>query len=368
MPVGLYAQGPGGTALAVAIEAARAGADPDRHRLLSRRDADHSGPPPSCSAQALSGLGFDAGLDREIGLGGRAPRSRPRSATPPRSRRRSRRTWRCAPRSRRCPIGARRRRRAPPARGRRRATASTRCSTSCCACAPRAATPPPASPVGRILATQAIQPRAARAPLDRGRRRDAPPAARRVRPRARRRSTRSRAPSPSATPASTDRRAVARGGARGGRHASPTSEEELCLVALFGERALPLLAAPARPRRPTSATRTRSTTTRRERVRRLCGLLEESDAGELTVEEATCASRCAAASRPTSARCSSPPPLAAASAPAAAPAAPPSDSSVSRREPDGRQLLPLVVAELADRSSRRATASRSGRRSASSRP
>ena len=42
VPVGLYAQGPGGTALAVAIEAARAGADPDRDRVVSRRDAHHA--------------------------------------------------------------------------------------------------------------------------------------------------------------------------------------------------------------------------------------------------------------------------------------------------------------------------------------
>ncbi len=64
VPVGLYAQGPGGTALAVAIEAARAGADPIATAsypvaMLTTR------PAAELLGQALSGLGFDAGLDRE---------------------------------------------------------------------------------------------------------------------------------------------------------------------------------------------------------------------------------------------------------------------------------------------------------------
>ncbi len=64
VPVGLYAQGPGGTALAVAIEAARAGADPIATAsypvaMLTTR------PAAELLGQALSGLGFDAGLDRD---------------------------------------------------------------------------------------------------------------------------------------------------------------------------------------------------------------------------------------------------------------------------------------------------------------
>ena len=64
MPVGLYAQGPGGTALAVAIEAARAGADPIATAsypvaMLTTR------PAAELLGQALSGLGFDAGIDRD---------------------------------------------------------------------------------------------------------------------------------------------------------------------------------------------------------------------------------------------------------------------------------------------------------------
>ena len=66
LPVGLYAQGPGGTALAVAIEAARAGADPIATAsypvaMLTQR------PAAELLTQALRGLGLDAGLDRELG-------------------------------------------------------------------------------------------------------------------------------------------------------------------------------------------------------------------------------------------------------------------------------------------------------------
>src|SRR4029077_3942760 len=62
--VGLYAQGPGGNALAGAVEGARAGADPIATAsypvaMLTTR------PAAELLGQALTGLGFDAGLDRE---------------------------------------------------------------------------------------------------------------------------------------------------------------------------------------------------------------------------------------------------------------------------------------------------------------
>src|SRR4029077_1708959 len=62
------------------------------------------------------------------------------------------------------------------------------------------------------------------------------------------------------------------------------SEEDLCLVALFGERALPLLQR-LRGREETLDDEDPLDDDEARRVRRLVRLLEESDAGELTVEE-----------------------------------------------------------------------------------
>ena len=65
VPVGLYAQGPGGTALAVAIEAARAGADPIATASYPVADADAPRPPPSCSARRSRASASTPGVDRE---------------------------------------------------------------------------------------------------------------------------------------------------------------------------------------------------------------------------------------------------------------------------------------------------------------
>ena len=62
------------------------------------------------------------------------------------------------------------------------------------------------------------------------------------------------------------------------------SEEDLCLVALFGERALPLLQR-LRGREADIGDEDSLDDDEARRVRRLVRLLEESDAGELTVEE-----------------------------------------------------------------------------------
>ncbi|MDX6571813.1 MAG: acetyl-CoA carboxylase biotin carboxyl carrier protein, partial [Gaiellales bacterium] len=62
------------------------------------------------------------------------------------------------------------------------------------------------------------------------------------------------------------------------------SEEDLCLVALFGERALPLLQR-LRGREDALDDEDPLDDDEARRVRRLVRLLEESDAGELTVEE-----------------------------------------------------------------------------------
>ena len=136
VPVGLFAQGAGGTALAVAIEAARAGADPIATAsypvaMLTQR------PAAELLTQALTGLGLEAGLDREIGwevalrieaeigdAAAVAPPISPQVALPRRSRP-------CRPASSpRSSDGSPRW--VPP-------TGSTRCSTRCAACATSAA-------------------------------------------------------------------------------------------------------------------------------------------------------------------------------------------------------------------------------------
>jgi oxaloacetate decarboxylase (Na+ extruding) subunit alpha len=64
VPVGLYCQGPGGTALAVALEAARSGADPVATASYPVAVAAHR-PAGELLGQSLEGLGLDSGIDRE---------------------------------------------------------------------------------------------------------------------------------------------------------------------------------------------------------------------------------------------------------------------------------------------------------------
>ena len=142
--------------------------------------------------------------------------------------------------------------------------------------------PPPASPVGRILAGQAIRHVLharrwtevdgdmrslllgewghAPAPVD--------PVAL---------AAAERAPASTATEPSLEE-------AREEAGSLAASEEDLCLVALFGERALPLLQR-LRGREANIADEDSLDDDEARRVRRLVRLLEESDAGELTVEE-----------------------------------------------------------------------------------
>jgi oxaloacetate decarboxylase alpha subunit len=65
VPVGLYAQGPGGTALAVAVEAARAGADPIATATFPVAVSAHRAPG-ELLAQALSGMELEAGVDQAV--------------------------------------------------------------------------------------------------------------------------------------------------------------------------------------------------------------------------------------------------------------------------------------------------------------
>ena len=62
VPVGLYCQGPGGTALAVSLEAARAGADPVATAAYPVAIGAYRASAELFS-QALAGVGGDPGLD-----------------------------------------------------------------------------------------------------------------------------------------------------------------------------------------------------------------------------------------------------------------------------------------------------------------
>jgi oxaloacetate decarboxylase (Na+ extruding) subunit alpha len=279
VPVGLYAQGPGGTALAVAIEAARAGADPIATAsypvaMLTTR------PAAELLGQALSGLGFDAGLDREraweaareieAALGDAA------TSAPPVSPRVALRAALAT-----VPIGVV----AGIERSLRAAGAEDRLDEvldELLRVRAESGYPPPASPVGRILAGQAIRHvlHARRwAEVDGDMRSlllgewgHAPAPVDPVALAAAERAPASTASEPSLEEAREEAGSLA------------ASEEDLCLVALFGERALPLLQR-LRGREADIGDEDALDDEEARRVRRLVRLLEESDAGELTVEE-----------------------------------------------------------------------------------
>jgi oxaloacetate decarboxylase alpha subunit len=323
LPVGLYAQGPGGTALAVAIEAARAGADPIATAsypvaMLTQR------PAAELLTQALRGLGLDAGLDREIGwevarrieseIGDAA------SVAPPVSPQVALRAALST-----VPAGlvaaVERRLAAVGAADRLDEVLEEvrRVRDDC-------GSPPPAAPVGRILATQAIQHvLGARrwlevdeemrrlllgeyghppGPID--------PIARAV---------------AEATPAE-DSSDLSLDQAREIAGTLATSEEELCLVALFGKGAFPLLESLRGRHRRLSGDEGGPDSSESERVQRLIGMLEDSDLGELSLEDGDV--------RITLRKADQRPLLSAAPVAAAGPAAPPAedaaDSSVIRVE------------------------------------
>jgi oxaloacetate decarboxylase alpha subunit len=279
VPVGLYAQGPGGTALAVAIEAARAGADPIATAsypvaMLTTR------PAAELLGQALSGLGFDAGLDRdaawdaareiEAALGDAA------SSAPPVSPHVALRAALAT-----VPIGVV----AGIERSLRAAGAEDRLDEvldELLLVRAESGYPPPASPVGRILAGQAI--------------RHVLHARRWTEVDGDMRSLllgewgHSPAPVDATALAAAERAPASTVGepsleeAREEAGSLAASEEDLCLVALFGDRALPLLQR-LRGREDALDDEDPLDDDEARRVRRLVRLLEESDAGELTVEE-----------------------------------------------------------------------------------
>jgi oxaloacetate decarboxylase alpha subunit len=320
VPVGLYAQGPGGTALAVAIEAARAGADPIATAsypvaMLTTR------PAAELLGQALTGLGFDAGIDREraweaareieAALGDAA------ASAPPVSPHVALRAALAT-----VPIGVV----AGIERSLRAAGAEDRLDEvldELLRVRAESGYPPPASPVGRILAGQAIRHvlHARRWTEVEGDMRSlllgewghAPAPVDPVALAAAERAPVSTAAEPSLEDAREEAGSLA------------ASEEDLCLVALFGDRALPLLQR-LRGRETDIEDEDALDDDEARRVRRLVRLLEESDAGELTVEEDGV--RITVRRRESGPSQAAPLVAAAATPPAAAPAAvapPPSD-------------------------------------------
>jgi oxaloacetate decarboxylase alpha subunit len=279
VPVGLFAQGPGGTALAVAIEAARAAADPIATAsypvaMLTTR------PAAELLGQALAGLGFETGLDRdaawdaaraiEAALGDAA------ASAPPVSPHVALRAALAT-----VPIGVV----AGVERSLRAAGAEDRLDevlAELLLVRAESGYPPPASPVGRILAGQAIRHvlHARRwAEVDGDMRSlllgewgHAPAPVDPVALAAAQRAPASTAAEPSLEEARAEAGSLA------------ASEEDLCLVALFGDRALPLLQR-LRGREDTLDDEDPLDDDEAKRVHRLVRLLEESDAGELTVEQ-----------------------------------------------------------------------------------
>jgi oxaloacetate decarboxylase alpha subunit len=279
VPVGLYNQSPGGTAFAVAIEAARAGADPIATASYPVAMLTHR-VPAELLAQALSGLGIDTGVERDrtwdIARQVEGDLAEVVASAPPVSPHVALRAALA-----RVPVGLvaglERRLRAVGASDRldevldevHRVRADS-------------GLPPSASPVGRMLASQAItHVLSARrwAAVDEDMRRllvgeyGHPPAP--VAPEA--------LAVAQATPAEPEPE-LSFEDARTGAGSLAASEEDLCLVALFGDRALPLLET-VRGRGMASGDDSTLDDGEAARVRRLIDVLSESEMAELTVEE-----------------------------------------------------------------------------------
>ena len=270
IPVGLYPQGPGGTSLAVAIEAARAGADPISVATYSLAVAGHR-TSSELLCQAIDGLGLESGinpgilwevaemLDRALFADTALP--------PPLSAHVSLlAALKGVPAG--LVAGVERRLDAIGAQDR-----LSEVLDEVQRVRDDLGSPPAASPLGDVIARQAID------HVLEGRRWHAIDGEMRAlilgewgRP------PEAIAPDVAAlapVPADMD-------SARAEVGELATSEEELCLVALFGEDAIPLL---ERLRGRHQAIATGVTNEEEERIRGLVGLLEETGLGELEIEE-----------------------------------------------------------------------------------
>ncbi|MGI9116180.1 MAG: acetyl-CoA carboxylase biotin carboxyl carrier protein [Gaiellales bacterium] len=280
IPVGLYPQGPGGTSLAVAIEAARAGADPISVATYSLAVSGHR-TSSELLCQAIDGLGLESGINQGVlwEVAEMLDRALFADTTlpPPLSAHVS-----LLAALKGVPAGL--------VAGVERRLAAIDASDRLAEVLDEVqrvrediGTPPAASPLGDVIARQAID------HVLEGRRWHAidgemralilgewgrPPAA--IDPEVVALAESGNGTS-SSTPVPAD---IASARAEVGELA--TSEEELCLVALFGEDAVPLL---ERLRGRHQAIATGVTNEEEERIRGLVDLLEETGLGELEIEE-----------------------------------------------------------------------------------
>lgn len=280
IPVGLYPQGPGGTSLAVAIEAARAGADPISVASYPLAVSGHR-TSSELLCQSIDGLGLESGLDQGIlwQVAEMLDRALFADTTlpPPLSAHVSlQAALKGVPAG--LVAGVERRLEAIDASDR-----LSEVLDEVQRVREDLGTPPAASPLGDVIARQAID------HVLEGRRWHAidgemralirgewgrPPAAMNAEVVALAETGNGGS---SAIPVPAD---IASARAEVGELA--TSEEELCLVALFGEDAVPLL---ERLRGRHQAIATGVTNEEEERIRGLVDLLEETGLGELEVEE-----------------------------------------------------------------------------------
>ena len=296
-------------------------------------------------------------------VGGRRPRRRAHRRRA--GRRRSRRVSPCAPRSTSFRSASSRRstcscERRPPATG------STRCSTRSTGCAHEVGSPPLAAPIGQIVASQALLNVLGAnrystmvdelRDLGRGRFGRTPGP---VDP-ALKRAVELFGGEPTPTSRSTSM-SCARGGRagreRGGAAAARALRRGGGAAAARDPRAL--------GRRRVAGGAAASTRCAQERIREVVRIVQETGVGEITIEED--GMRVSVRRTAETAPAAAPPPAAPTGRRRRAPLRrPPRRRARARREPDGRDVLPRARPG-ARRSWRRATRSRPGRRSASSR-
>jgi oxaloacetate decarboxylase alpha subunit len=280
LPVGLYCQGAGGTALAAALEAARADAELIACTVYPLALTMHrvSG---ESAARALAGLGMDTGIDvdavwRASDLVDEYIGDEPVTPTAPRV----------------ATLAAEHR--LPPGlvaaldlhlRANSAGDRIDEVLDELAQIRAEVGSPPLASPIGQILASQALihvlSAERYQTIVDElkaliGGRFGTPPGA--VDPMVRR-TLELVGYAPDERPVDVDSARTAAGGLA-------SSEEELCLVALFGEDAEPLLQTiRGRGRRDDEGSASRAEASRSERIRELVRIVQESGVHEVTIED-----------------------------------------------------------------------------------
>ena len=364
LPVGLYCQGAGGSALAAGIEAARAGADLIAAAVYPVALVLHRASGESI-ADALAGLGFDTNVDTRAlwDAADLVDEHISDQPVPP-----------LAPR-----IATRAAQHSLPAglvaaldlhlRAHSAGDRLDEVIDELERIRVEAGSPPLAAPIGQVLASQALlhvlSAERYQTVVDELRdllagRYGEPPAE--IDPSVRRAVELVSGDAP-ATPAVPDLEEL-----REQYAGVAASEEELLLVALFGEDAEPLLRTIRGRGRDDSLEGGGVDASRAERIREIVRIVQDSGVGEVTIEDAGLRVTVRRTPEPAEGPVAAPPAPSveeeqtAAAGPAAA-----GQRSLPGRGADGRHLLPRALSPARRRLSRRAMPSRSARRSASSR-